>query len=98
MGSELDDTEQHIRDGLVEISVMFAELGDQIRSVESATAFDAVTAVAARRVPGAVAASITILERGKFKTVSATDDRARGADMIQYELGSGPCLDAICEQ
>ena len=40
-------------------------------------------------------ASITTLRHNRFVTVAATDDRARRADAIQYELGSGPCLDAI---
>lgn len=94
----VDDAGRNTLDGSLDASVMFAELGEQIRSSNSTTAFDAVTSVAVKRVPGAVAASITTLEHGRFTTVSSTDDRALRADLIQYELGSGPCVDAIVNQ
>jgi hypothetical protein len=83
---------------LLDVAKMFDELGEQIRANDSTSAFDAVTEVAVTQVPGARAASITTFEHGRFTTVAATDDRARRADTIQYELGSGPCLDAIVEQ
>ena len=42
------------------------------------------------------AASITMLGPGKtVDTVAASDDRIEKADQLQYELGEGPCLDAI---
>lgn len=94
----VDDALRYAQDGSLDASVMFAELGEQIRSANSTTAFDAVTSVAVKRVPGAVAASITTFERGRFITVSSTDERALRADLIQYELGSGPCVDAIVNQ
>jgi hypothetical protein len=83
---------------LRDIAVMFAELGRQLSSAGSATAYDAVTQVAIRRVAGASAASITTLRNGTFTTVSATNERARQADAVQYELGSGPCVDAVLEE
>jgi hypothetical protein len=42
-------------------------------------------------------ASITELRAGKLVTTAATDDRARQGDYIQYELGNGPCVDAVLE-
>jgi hypothetical protein len=42
-------------------------------------------------------ASVTLLRHGKFSTVAATDQHAQAADAIQYELRSGPCVDAILE-
>ena len=69
----VDDALRYAQDGSLDASVMFAELGEQIRSANSTTAFDAVTSVAVKRVPGAVAASITTFERGRFTTVSSTD-------------------------
>jgi len=77
------------------VSQLFDELSAEIRSADSATAYDAVTNTALRRVVGADAASITTLEDRRFRTVSASDDAAVRADVIQYELGSGPCVDSV---
>lgn len=77
---------------------MFAELGHRLRFTGQQSTFDAITQVAVDRVEGAQAASITTLRSGKFLTVSATDERARQGDAIQYELGSGPCVDAILDK
>ena len=79
------------------VTTLFAELGEELRSTEGKSAFAAVTRTAVRRVEGAAAASITTLRSGRFQTVGATDERAAKADAIQYELGSGPCLDALLE-
>lgn len=49
-------------------------------------------------VPGAEAASLTVLERGRFDTRAWTEEVARRADALQYELGRGPCVDAVLEQ
>ncbi|HEX4251252.1 MAG TPA: GAF and ANTAR domain-containing protein [Pseudonocardia sp.] len=77
---------------------MFAELDKYVTSAGQRNTFDAITRVAVERVPGARAASITTLRHGKFSTVSATDDLARRGDALQYELGSGPCVDAILDR
>ncbi len=45
-------------------------------------------------VDGCVAASITIVERGRASTVAATDDRALAIDQTQYDEDGGPCLHA----
>ena len=79
------------------VTTLFAELGEELRSTEGKSAFAAVTRTAVRRVEGATAGSITTLRSGRFETVGATDERAARADAIQYELGSGPCLDALLE-
>ncbi|HEY3896805.1 MAG TPA: GAF and ANTAR domain-containing protein [Pseudonocardiaceae bacterium] len=83
---------------LRDVAMMFDDLGRQINSTNPGSVFNALTQVAVQRVPGTNAASITVYRHGQFKTVSATDDRARQADAIQYELGSGPCVDAIVEE
>jgi len=47
---------------------------------------------------GADSASITELRHGGcFVTLAASDQAARDADALQYELRSGPCVDAIVE-
>lgn len=50
-------------------------------------------------IPGAEYAGITVGGAGRgFATVPATDDVVLVADGIQYELGSGPCVDAVLQQ
>ncbi|HEY2205513.1 MAG TPA: GAF and ANTAR domain-containing protein [Pseudonocardia sp.] len=82
---------------LREVAMMFAELGEQLTGSPDSV-FDALTRVAVRRIDGAESASITTYSDGTFATVAATDDRARRADAIQYELRSGPCVDAIVDE
>lgn len=76
----------------------YERLGQQLLHASEANPFDAVTRLALHRVPHAAAASITTLQKDRFVTSSATDDVARRADAIQYDLGSGPCIDAIVDQ
>jgi hypothetical protein len=76
----------------------FERMGEEIASSRKETVFDAVTALAVGRVPSARACSITTVRHDQFVTAAATDDVARRADAIQYDLGSGPCIDAIVEQ
>lgn len=80
------------------VAEAFAELGARIRSAGSSTVLEAVTEVTLERLSGAVSVSITGVKSNHFWTATATDERARLADAIQYELGSGPCLDAILKE
>jgi hypothetical protein len=89
--------EPRVDDELREVAESFSQLGVELESMGPAAALDAVARMAVERVPGATCASITTFSHGRFRTVAATDDRARRADDIQYALGSGPCLDAIVE-
>lgn len=49
------------------------------------------------QVPGASSVSVTVLRGGRFGTEASTDDVARRADALQYEIGSGPCVDAVLD-
>jgi GAF domain-containing protein len=52
--------------------------------------------LAAEHLAGKVYASVSIVyPRRRVETPAASDDRAVRADQLQYELGDGPCLDAI---
>ena len=84
-------------DPLLAVAVMFAELGHQLAAPTSGSVLDALAQTAVGQVRGADAASITIYRNEQFVTVAASDERARGADALQYELGSGPCVDAILD-
>lgn len=58
---------------------------------------DRLAAATLDAVPSADAVSLTVLESGRFATRTATDDLALRADVLQYELGQGPCVDAVLE-
>ena len=77
------------------VAEAFADLGSRLAQQQPSDPFEAITAVAREQLPRAAGASVTTLRHQHFVTVAATDERTRRADSIQYELGSGPCLDAI---
>lgn len=83
-------------EGLRSLAATFAELGRHVETSSTPATLQAIVEMAAERLR-ASAASITTLRQGRFATTAATDDRARGADALQYRLGSGPCVDAIRE-
>ena len=51
--------------------------------------------VAVERVPGARWASVSMLRGGRFTTAAWTGEQAVRADVLQFEIGSGPCVDAV---
>jgi hypothetical protein len=75
----------------------FADLGSHVGSADPQRTPQAVTAVAVKHVPGARWASMTVLRGDQFFTMAATGDEARQADAVQYELRSGPCVDAVID-
>jgi len=88
------DVAAHLR----HVAEDYERLGDQLSRSGQSNPFEAVTRLAVERIPSARAASITTLKHNHFVTAAATDDLARKADSIQYQLGSGPCIDAIVHQ
>ncbi|CAN7371687.1 GAF and ANTAR domain-containing protein [Terrabacter sp. LjRoot27] len=86
-----------VPDRLRGVAEDFDRLGRELGRGDARNAFGAVTRLAVERVPRARAASITTLSHNRFVTAAASDDVARRADAMQYELGSGPCVDAIVE-
>jgi hypothetical protein len=74
---------------------MSVEVGRELALCQSrADALAAISRIAVERMAGTDWASITELRRGRCATVAATDRAARTVDEIQYELGTGPCLEA----
>ena len=53
-----------------------------------------ITGIAARAVPGAEAVSTTLVRGDKAFTAGYSGQMSMDADELQYEEGSGPCLDA----
>lgn len=82
-----------------EFAALFADIGQRLDSHEDNEAvLNALTEMAVNTVPGADHAGITIgREHSRFATVAETSELVRTVDQIQYELGSGPCVDAIVE-
>lgn len=58
-------------------------------------ALSVVTAAAVQAIDGADAAAITKGRQRQFDTVAATSDLPMQVDKIQYELMTGPCVDAV---
>jgi GAF domain-containing protein len=55
-----------------------------------------IVAVAVQTVPGCHHAGVSLLHRhGRIETIAASDDIAAAVDTLQYEVGEGPCLEAI---
>ena len=81
------------------LAASFAELARDLagHTSEDAT-WTAIVQAALRTVPEVEHAGITILRGGKFQTVAPSSDLPRRVDAIQYELSSGPCVDAILQQ
>ncbi len=58
-----------------------------------------IVELAAAHLDGEVYASVSLVQqRREVQTPASSDERATRADQLQYELGEGPCLDAIWEQ
>lgn len=80
------------------LAELYAEVGRSLAAhARGSDALSALTALAVERVPGAEAAGITLNREGKLVTVAATSELVERTDAIQYQLGSGPCVDAVLE-
>jgi hypothetical protein len=80
-----------LADAMREVAVRAAERG-------SAPPLDELTGATLEQLPTATWASVTVLRGGHFATEAATHDEARRADALQYEIGSGPCVDAVLNE
>ena len=79
------------------------EVAEAMRSLTQRVAEDhadqsplhGLVAVALDRVPGATWVSVSVLRSEHFITAAATAEQAVRADALQYELGEGPCVEAV---
>lgn len=80
------------------------QLADLARDIQDeddlSAATDRIVAVAAEMVGGPdSAAGITMVHnRRRLDTPAATSQTVRRGDQLQYELGEGPCVDAVWNQ
>src|ERR1700712_2923876 len=81
-----------------ELADRFAEVAQSLRAALDLTStFALIAKVGLEIVPGAEHAGITVLRRGEFETPTATSELPPKVDAIQYELGTGPCVDAVLD-
>jgi GAF domain-containing protein len=81
-----------------ELADVFTDVGRRLaRKTDRNSALQTLTEVAVERVPAAEYAGVTAGRGAKISTVAATHDIVLRTDEIQYELGTGPCVDAIIE-
>ena len=75
---------------------LFADIARLLEAEEDTQGtLDQVVALAPRTI-GCDYASITLLHgRREVETAAASDELIRKADVLQYDLGEGPCLQAI---
>lgn len=61
------------------------------------TTLRAIVKAAVDHVPGAEHAGISLVERGRIRTVAPTSGIVETIEQLQYDLRQGPCIDAIAE-
>lgn len=78
---------------------VFRRLAELIYADNDPTAIhQALANAAVQLIDGCDHASIMVASNGRFRTVAATDEIAAHVDMLEREVGSGPCVDAIVEE
>jgi hypothetical protein len=84
---------------LVEIAAAMRSLSQRVAVDDSEWApLDALVRVAVEQVPGACWVSVSMLRTGRFTTPASTAEEAVRADVLQYDIGSGPCVDAVLNE
>jgi hypothetical protein len=79
------------------LAATYIDISRRLLALEAVgDAYLALTTLGAQ-VPGAQEAGITRVKNGKFSTPVATSDLSVETDAIQYELRSGPCVDAVLQ-
>lgn len=82
---------------LQEVAEAMRSLSDRATADQAGSPLEAVVHIAVEQVPQASWASVTMLRGGCFKTPASTDEAATRADRLQYDIGSGPCVDAVLD-
>lgn len=82
-----------------ELAEVFAQIARDLQTKTTPEQASArIVAAAVHTVPGCNHAGMLLVHRhGRIDTTAASDDVPSAVDAIQYEVGQGPCLDAIRE-
>ena len=82
--------------GMVELAQQFADIARELQRLDGREAtLEGIVQAALRTVPGAQAAGITAVRGTSYRTLAPSSDLVAQVDAIQYELRSGPCVDAV---
>jgi|SRR5579875_346524 len=77
----------------------YRSLAEDIRATDTNdAAMKALTSACLRLVPDAAAAAVTSVNKDGYQTLAPTGDLAVDVDRIQFDVGSGPCIDAAEQQ
>jgi predicted HTH domain antitoxin len=74
------------------------DLAAALRDVSGDEAMSVLTSMSLKAVRGAEAAGITCVSDDGYESVAPTNDIARQVDQLQFDLGSGPCVDAAVQE
>ena len=78
------------------LAAQFAEIASFLYNANGLSeVLERITEAAVLTVPGCRYASVTICDTDGCRTIAATDENAAAVDRAQYEVGEGPCLDAL---
>lgn len=80
---------------LLDLAEAMHDLAERATTAEGGPALDDLVRLTVERIPQARWASLTALRKHGFGTEAATDERATLADLLQYEMGFGPCVEAV---
>jgi transcriptional regulator with GAF, ATPase, and Fis domain len=81
-----------------ELAGLFSELGQELQTEHSLEGtLGLISKCAVKLVPAAQHAAISRGRNGRFETVGSTSELPLEVDRIQYDLSSGPCVDAARE-
>jgi hypothetical protein len=93
----VSDSDTTTMSDLARVAERFRDIGDHLSRMTHRDPLEAVARVAVELIDRAEWASVTRYADGEFSTAALTDEKAGKADAIQYDVGSGPCLDAILQ-
>lgn len=77
------------------LAELFTRLGRELADKSVDDVLTTISQRAYEAIPSAEHAAISRGRNGRFETIGATSDVPMGVDQLQYDLGSGPCVDAI---
>lgn len=72
-------------------------VAERARESEGRTPLEELVAVTVEQLATAHWASVTMLRGGRFRTEASTSESATRADLLQYDVGSGPCVGAVLD-
>ena len=84
-------------DDLRRVAEVLSRLAREATDEGSGGSLDVLAQQGVQLLPTADWASVTTLSRGEFRTVASNAQTAVEVDLVQYEHGSGPCVDAVLE-